>query len=206
MHSPVAELDGAQPRTTSQVAVTDNGIYELSGESVMCTHSSAGDIIYSKGDHDIPQANPWPFYLDEAEPSSSVNKRGSVSLTRTVLEPQLANPWPFHGVDAELPESCNDLQWNKESQCHNTMVSKPLSLQAPPKAVPSGSLDTQSNMSDDIEMLNFSQTGNKVPGCLDTRLDPKSSLDTFTTLPLNGKACGNLTGEMVKEDFSELLI
>lgn len=206
---PVAELD-AQPRTASQVGVTDNAIYELSGESVVSTQStqsSAGDIIYSTGDHNLPQANPWPFYLDEAEPSRSVNKGGCVSHTTTVLEPQPAHPWPYHGVDVELHERCNDLKWDKEShQCHNTMVSRPLGHQVPPKAASSDTPDTQSNMSDDAKMLNLSQTGNKVTGCLDNRFDPKSSLDTVTTLPLNGKACGNLTGEMVKEDFRKLPI
>ena len=108
----VAELEASQTRPT-QVSGPRTAVFELPGESSVLTQSNEQTSSVPAGGDAIPQANPWPFYLDDA--SSTVLAYGirppSNGTSGTSQEP--ANPWPYHGVESDNLDNGNALEHRK---------------------------------------------------------------------------------------------
>ncbi len=110
----IAELEALQTRPT-QVSSPRTTVFELPGESSVLTQSNEQTASVPAGGDTIPQANPWPFYLDDA--SSTVLAYGirppSNGTSGTSQEP--ANPWPYHGVESNNLDNGNALEHRKDS-------------------------------------------------------------------------------------------
>ncbi len=110
----MAELEAPQTRAT-QVASQGAAAFELSGESSVPAESDVQAASFSAGSDSLLQANPWPFYLDDASSTTQAYEIRQPSDVTSGTDHQIANPWPYHGVESESLDKNNASEHREDS-------------------------------------------------------------------------------------------
>ncbi|KAJ6786796.1 hypothetical protein PWT90_03137 [Aphanocladium album] len=98
-HHAVAELEAPQTRP-ARCASPHAVVFELSGESSVQTQSGTLEALSPTETIPLPQANPWPFYLEDGTSTRLSHGTGRASdVTSDNQHP--ANPWPYHGIESD---------------------------------------------------------------------------------------------------------
>ncbi|KAJ3499250.1 hypothetical protein NLG97_g470 [Lecanicillium saksenae] len=191
-HYALVELE-APPTRPAGGAGPDSVVFELSGESTVPTQASPQGGVSSAEIANIPQANPWPFYLDDAtstKASLGVRRESDVG---TGSNPPPANPWPYHGVESD----CHDKSHAADSS-HGTVSSSGVDEGPSPESYAdmragnfAAGLDGGALMNDPV-LLSHTHNENRQSASIVTAYQPPTGLDLVPVLvPGQGSAQGN---------------
>lgn len=98
----VAELEAPRHRPAEQVASQGPfAICELSAESSVSKAVDAENKDTAADGPSVPQANPWPFHLDDTPNTQPARDPRQGDGRGTTSWQQPANPWPYHGLETE---------------------------------------------------------------------------------------------------------
>lgn len=152
-HYAVAELEAPQARPAERPN-PDSVAFELPGESSAPAPSHAQEAASPVGSISIPQANPWPFYLDDAaNTKQSPEARHANHLTTSTSE-HPANPWPFHGIESDSLDGNKTPNHEDELQNTNMMAFAHIG----PDKKPSSGCPVDSLKSPDVTQLDKAAT------------------------------------------------